>query len=187
VRSQEGEGCVFSFEVDAPVVVPAPMPAPAAAPAARGGQALSVARVLVVEDNQVNRELVTDLLAEAGALVEVAGDGKQALDLLLQHRFDAVLMDCLMPVMDGYEATRALRRQPQLRDLPVIALTANAMAEDRDKAFAAGMNDHLTKPVRVDQLVATIARWLQPSHAAAAALPAPAREAAPPAGSTRPA
>jgi PAS domain S-box-containing protein len=187
VRSQEGEGCVFSFEVDAPVVVPAPMPAPAAAPAARGGQALSGARVLVVEDNQVNRELVTDLLAEAGALVEVAGDGKQALDLLLQHRFDAVLMDCLMPVMDGYEATRALRRQPQLRDLPVIALTANAMAEDRDKAFAAGMNDHLTKPVRVDQLVATIARWLQPSHAAAAALPAPAREAAPPAGSTRPA
>lgn len=186
VRSQEGAGCVFSFEIDAPVVVPAPEPVPAAASAAPAGQGLRGARVLVVEDNAFNRELVTDLLAEAGVMVEVAGDGKQALDLLLQHRFDVVLMDCLMPVMDGYEATRALRRRPQLRDLPVIALTANAMPEDRDKAFAAGMNDHLTKPIQADQLMVTIARWLQPAHAGDV-MSSPAWEGATRRGSTRPA
>lgn len=163
VRSRAGQGCVFWFEIDAPAPPTAPAPALANA-TANGVEALvRGARVLVVEDNLINRELVTDLLEDAGVAVSVACDGRQALEILAEQRFDAVLMDCLMPVMDGYEATRALRQRPELRDLPVIALTANAMAGDREKALAAGMNDHLPKPIRVNELLATIARWLRPA------------------------
>lgn len=119
--------------------------------------------VLVVEDNAINREHILELLRSAGIVVSVACDGQEALDLLDQQRFDAVLMDCLMPVMDGYAATRALRLRPGLQALPVIALTANAMAGDRDKAFAAGMSDHVAKPVNIEELFATLARWVSPA------------------------
>jgi len=77
-------------------------------------------------------------------------------------------MDCLMPVMDGYAATRALRLRPEFRALPVIALTANAMVGDRDKALAAGMDDHIAKPIKLEQLFATLARWVHPTGAIAA-------------------
>jgi CheY-like chemotaxis protein len=81
---------------------------------------------------------------------------------MLEHEtFDLVLMDCQMPVMDGYEATRALRQRPYGRDLPVIAMTANAMVGDREKVLEAGMNDHIAKPIRVDELFATLARWIR--------------------------
>jgi HPt (histidine-containing phosphotransfer) domain-containing protein len=83
----------------------------------------------------------------------------------LQH-FDGVLMDCQMPVMDGYAATRALRQQPRLRDLPVIAMTANAMVGDREKVLAAGMNDHIAKPIKFDDMFATLARWVHPAPVA---------------------
>jgi CheY-like chemotaxis protein len=73
-------------------------------------------------------------------------------------------MDCQMPVLDGYEATRRLRRQPQWQDLPVIAMTADAMVGDREKALAAGMNDHIVKPIRVDEMYATLARWVRPAR-----------------------
>ena len=82
--------------------------------------------------------------------------------MLGQQPFDGVLMDCQMPVMDGYAATRALREQPQWRDLPVIAMTANALVGDRDKVLAAGMNDHIAKPIKIDQMFATLARWIRP-------------------------
>ena len=118
------------------------------------------ARLLLVEDNLVNQELARDLLTRAGALVVLAGDGREALERLDHERFDAVLMDCQMPVLDGYEATRALRARPGLGSLPVIALTANALAGDREKALAAGMNDHIAKPLRVEDLYGTLARWL---------------------------
>ena len=124
--------------------------------------------MLLVEDNAINRELVLDLLGTAGVVVSVACDGQEAIDMLEQQRFDAVLMDCLMPVMDGYAATRALRQRPELRALPVIALTANAMVGDRDKALAAGMNDHIAKPIKLEQLFATLARWIRPEGATVA-------------------
>jgi CheY-like chemotaxis protein/anti-sigma regulatory factor (Ser/Thr protein kinase) len=170
VRSREGQGCVFSFEIDAPTPQTAAHALAAASTPAVGNVAapLQGARVLLVEDNLINRELVMALLSEAGVEVSVAGDGQQALDLLERQRFDAVLMDCLMPVMDGYDATRALRQRPELRDLPVIALTANAMVGDRDKALAAGMNDHIAKPIEVDELLATLVRWVRASGARAA-------------------
>jgi len=138
---------------------------------------LAGARILLVEDNPINQELARELLNRAGIVVNIAGDGQEALAILGRERFDAVLMDCQMPVMDGYEATRALRRRPELKDLPVIAMTANAMAADREKVLQAGMNDHVAKPIRVDDLFATLARWVHPALPA----PAPAPEAPPPA------
>ena len=126
---------------------------------------LNGARVLLVEDNAFNRELALDVLSRAGIVVSVAANGQEALDMLAVRRFDGVLMDCQMPVMDGYAATRALRRQARWRDLPVIAMTANAMVGDRDKVLAAGMNDHIAKPIKLDELFATLARWVRPDHA----------------------
>jgi len=120
------------------------------------------ARLLLVEDNEINRELALELLTDEGISVAVAHDGRQALAMLERERFDAVLMDCQMPVMDGFAATRALRERPQWRDLPVIAMTANAMVGDRQKALDAGMNDHIAKPINVAQMFSTLARWLGP-------------------------
>ena len=128
---------------------------------------LSGTRILLVEDNAFNQELALDVLSRAGIVVSVAANGQEALDMLARQRFDGVLMDCQMPVMDGYAATRALREQPQWRDLPVIAMTANAMVGDRDKALAAGMNDHIAKPIKVEDVFATLARWVRPPSAAA--------------------
>jgi signal transduction histidine kinase/DNA-binding response OmpR family regulator/HPt (histidine-containing phosphotransfer) domain-containing protein len=124
---------------------------------------LAGARVLLVEDNAINQELAVDLLSRAGIVVSVAGNGEEALRKLAGERFDAVLMDCQMPVMDGFAATRALRQQPSLQELPVIAMTANAMVGDREAVIAAGMNDHIAKPIKVDEMFATIAKWVKPN------------------------
>lgn len=121
------------------------------------------ARILLVEDNPINREIASTVLRRAGIFVSVACDGREALDMLDRQRFDGVLMDCQMPVMDGYAATRALRKQPQGRALPVIAMTASALVGDRDKVLAAGMNDHIAKPIRVEALFATLDRWVRPA------------------------
>jgi CheY-like chemotaxis protein len=122
------------------------------------------ARLLLVEDNAVNQELARELLCRAGIVVTVAEDGAQALDILTRDSFDGVLMDCQMPVMDGYTATALVRRQEALRDLPVIAMTANTMVGDRDKALAAGMNDQIGKPIRIEEMFATLARWIRPGN-----------------------
>jgi CheY-like chemotaxis protein len=116
-------------------------------------------RVLLVEDNAINQELALELLGEAGMQVSVAEDGRQAMVALEDATFDVVLMDCQMPVMDGYEATRAIRRDTRWANLPIIAMTANAMVGDREKAIASGMNDHIAKPIQVAEMLATIGRW----------------------------
>ncbi|WP_084461480.1 PAS domain S-box protein [Curvibacter gracilis] len=121
------------------------------------------ARLLVVEDNELNQQVAAELLSDAGFVVELAGNGQQALAKLRQQPVDLVLMDMQMPVMDGLEATRAIRAQPDTRHLPVIAMTANAMAADRELCLAAGMNDHLAKPVNPDDLWRVLARWLKPT------------------------
>jgi CheY-like chemotaxis protein len=130
---------------------------------------LAGARVLLVEDNLINQELAVALLKGAGIDVTVANDGRQALHMLDLHRFDGVLMDCQMPEMDGYEATRLIRLQPQYQSLPIIAMTANVMAGDREKVIAAGMNDHIAKPINVEEMFATLARWIRPAKPAAGA------------------
>jgi CheY-like chemotaxis protein len=123
------------------------------------------ARILLVEDNPINQELAGDLLGRAGVVLRTADNGQEALEWLEREPFDLVLMDCQMPVMDGYEATRALRQQPRWRELPVIAMTANAMVGDREKVLAAGMNDHIAKPIKVDDLFETLARWIRKAPA----------------------
>jgi PAS domain S-box-containing protein len=134
-------------------------------------QRLRGAHLLLVEDNVINREIALTILNRAGIVTDVACDGQQALEMLERGSFDGVLMDCQMPVLDGYAATRALRSQARWRDLPVIAMTANAMVGDREKALAAGMNDHVAKPIKVDEMFATLARWIRPT---AVVPPAPA-------------
>ena len=131
---------------------------------------LAGARVLLVEDNDMNQELATELLESAGIQVVIASNGQEALDVLAADAaFDGVLMDCQMPVMDGYTATRRLRAQPSFRDLPIIALTANAMAGDREKALDSGMNDHLAKPLDEAVMFATMAKWMRPHPSASLA------------------
>jgi PAS domain S-box-containing protein len=120
------------------------------------------ARVLLVEDNELNQELAIELLLMAGMNCLVARDGQEALDILEQDdAFDGVLMDCQMPVMDGYTATRHIRQHAAWQDLPVLAMTANNMAGDREKALEAGMNDHIPKPLNVEEMFVTMARWFR--------------------------
>ncbi|RUP27224.1 MAG: response regulator, partial [Curvibacter sp.] len=137
------------------------------------------ARLLVVEDNELNQQVAAELLSDAGFVVELAGNGQEALAKLRQQPVDLVLMDMQMPVMDGLEATRAIRAQPDTRHLPVIAMTANAMAADREHCLAAGMNDHLAKPVDPDDLWRVLARWLKPIGRQAGPLPLRELDAAP--------
>jgi PAS domain S-box-containing protein len=132
---------------------------------------LAGARVLLVEDHPLNQELACELLRRAGLEVAVANHGREALERLAgDGHFDAVLMDCQMPVMDGYSATEALRADPRWRDLPVIAMTASALAEDRERAFASGMNAHVSKPINVQLLLQTLGQWIKPRAAAADAV-----------------
>ena len=132
--------------------------------------------VLLVEDNPINQELANDLLTSAGLTVTVANNGVEALEWLDKAKFACVLMDVQMPEMDGLEATRRIRLDPRFKDLPVIAMTAGAMAEEREETVRAGMNDYITKPIDIDQMFATIAHWLKQStdQAAAKAAAAPA-------------
>ena len=141
---------------------------------------LAGARLLLVEDNDLNQELALDLLADAGISVVCAENGQLALDTLAADAdFDGILMDCQMPVMDGYTATEAIRRNPAWKGIPVIAMTANAMAGDREKALASGMVDHIPKPLNVSVMFTTIARWVKPgAHRAKRAVASPPSPAA---------
>lgn len=130
-------------------------------------------RVLVVEDNLTNQQVVTELLHGEGALVEVAGGGQAALGLLSdgKHGYDVVLMDIQMPDMDGYTATRRIRALPGMARLPIIAMTANVLPSDRQACLDAGMNDHIGKPFDLDDLVGRLRQWTGRSAAMAQASP----------------
>ncbi len=138
------------------------------------------AHLLLVEDNELDQELAVDLLRNAGISLRVAANGREALDWLERERFDGVLMDLQMPVMDGYAATRAIRLDPRWRGLPVIAMTANVMAGDREKALAAGLDDHIGKPLDVARMFQTLAQWIKPRGAAPQPDRPPATQALPP-------
>jgi signal transduction histidine kinase/DNA-binding response OmpR family regulator len=134
-------------------------------------QRLRGAYLLLVEDNEVNRDLMLEILANAGIRADVASNGAEAVEMVCRASYDGVLMDCLMPVMDGYEATRRIRADEHHADLPIIAMTANALVGDREKCLASGMNEHLAKPIHVRQLLVTLARWIKKSHAHQAGSP----------------
>jgi two-component system sensor histidine kinase/response regulator len=119
------------------------------------------ASVLLVEDNLFNQQVALEMLRSMGARVSIANNGQEAIDMLLQHHFDCVLMDVQMPVMDGLEATRQIRANPALCKIHIIAMTANAGIEDRDRCFAAGMNNFITKPIMAEKFFAAIKQCMQ--------------------------
>jgi PAS domain S-box-containing protein len=125
--------------------------------------ALGAARILIVDDNPMNHEIIRAYLSDSTCQVFHAANGTEALEVLGRQSVDAVLMDCQMPVMDGYEATRRVRQNPQLASLPIIALTANATETDRGKCLAAGMDAYLAKPVLVDNLLETLTHYINRS------------------------
>lgn len=122
------------------------------------------AHILVVDDILVNREIADALLTEAGFKVSTAVNGQDALDALQNESFDLVLMDIQMPVMDGYEASQKIRNNPQYKDLPILAMTANAMVDDKEKCLAVGMNGHIAKPIDLEAMLKSINFWLDKAN-----------------------
>ncbi|HEX9718590.1 MAG TPA: response regulator, partial [Ramlibacter sp.] len=139
--------------------------------------ALRGARILLVEDNDINQQVARELLEDVGLAVEVADNGQVALDMARKAPYDLVFMDMQMPVMDGLTATREMRKLQRLSSLPIVAMTANAMEQDRRKCMDAGMNDYLIKPIDPQDMRSILLRWVRPRRAAAA--PTPARQQAP--------
>ena len=121
------------------------------------------AHILLVEDNEINQQVAKELLEQAGVTVDIAENGAKAIVALEAAGYDAVLMDVQMPVMDGYEATRRIRKDARFATLPIIAMTANAMSGDREKTLEAGMNDYVTKPINPNQVFSALAKWVAPS------------------------
>ncbi|WP_299568599.1 response regulator [uncultured Shewanella sp.] len=121
------------------------------------------AHVLLVEDNDINQEIAIELLNMAGIKVSSAWNGEEAVSMSLAFEYDAILMDIQMPVMDGYEATRAIRLQANRQSIPIIAMTANAMSGDKEKCTDAGMNDHIPKPINPQEVYKTLAKWIEPT------------------------
>ena len=156
VSSQQGVGSCFE------VLLPLPLANVMADDDHQEMDAVTLTgkHILVVEDNDINAEIVRDMLSSAGALVSCVENGQLALDYVAQTRPDLILMDCQMPVMDGYTATRHLREQASMAKLPIVALTANAYPEDRDKCLQAGMTDFIAKPVRKLTLLGKLSMYL---------------------------
>ena len=164
VESEWGSGSVFTLVIPLEPAPPAEKTFPAAIPAKAIGDGNSQARVLLVEDNLVNQKVVIAVLRKKGYQIDVAGDGQQALTMLesAKHPYNVVLMDVQMPVMDGMEATRLLRRDPRWKNLPVIAMTAHAMNGDKERCLEAGMNAYIAKPVQPNHLISMIEKYLLP-------------------------
>ncbi|AGA27825.1 PAS domain-containing hybrid sensor histidine kinase/response regulator [Singulisphaera acidiphila] len=139
-------------------------------------------RVLVAEDNEINQQVAREILESAGLVVDIAANGREAVELVRANPYDAVLMDIQMPELDGLQATVELRGDGRYRDLPIIAMTAHAMAGDREQSLKAGMDDHVTKPIDPDVLFAVLLRWIKPGErkVAAKTLPAQPEERIPP-------
>ncbi len=161
-ESEPGRGSVFWFELPLPEIAGAGAARERTLPAAERTATAASPLVLVVEDSPVNRLVAVHVLERCGFRSHVVNDGREALGALSTQRYDAVLMDCQMPDIDGYEATRELRRREagRARHTPVIAMTAHAMAGDREKCLDAGMDDYIAKPVRSQTLVDVLRRWI---------------------------
>ncbi|AWY40736.1 response regulator [Pseudomonas putida] len=158
-QSEEGRGSVFTLEIPLALYQ---QPLPSLAPRTPTGNGDGEGRnVLLVEDNPVNQTVIEAMLRSLGFTVSVAADGAQAVLSAESLMFEAILMDCRLPIVDGYEATRQIRRLPGCNHLPIIALTANALQGDREACLSAGMNDYLAKPFKRTDLQQILQRWVQ--------------------------
>ena len=172
VESDLGKGTTFSFDLLFPVASyelhqelnrrhQGPQAGTLSRDLKKHGKTLSGTRILVAEDNSINQQVIREFLQMSGVHVEIANNGKEALRLLEQHTYDAVLMDAHMPEMDGIEATKYIRCQDALKDLPIIALTAGVTLEERENCLASGMNDFIAKPVIPEVLIETLSKWIK--------------------------
>jgi len=167
VESQPGQGSTFWFTallgIGRSRAKPAgPRDAPAAAPAGERLAAIRGARVLLVEDNDINQLVATEVLREVGIEVDVAENGEIALAMVQHAAYDLVFMDVQMPVMDGLSATREIRKVERLKSLPIVAMTANALPQDRQRCLDAGMNDTVIKPIDPEAVWAALEKWIRP-------------------------
>jgi len=156
-ESQLGTGSVFTLEI--------PLPFLARNEPVQSGDTQNLGSgegqsVLLVEDNPVNQTVIEAMLRSLGYQVSLVGDGQQAVQNCSRHDYAAILMDCRLPLMDGYEATRQIRQLQQCQQVPIIALTANALQGDREACLEAGMNDYLAKPFKRADLQRILLRWL---------------------------
>ena len=171
LESVSGQGSRFWFVLPMPAAGPSGLAAnpDALAAAADGSAQLRFdAHILLAEDNEINQEVARGALLKCGCRVTTVNNGREALDAIARESFDLVLMDCQMPELDGLAATRVIRQAEQggARHLPVVALTANAFAADRDNCLAAGMDDYISKPFREGEIAAVLQRWLAPAGSA---------------------
>ena len=127
-------------------------------------QSILGAKILIVEDTPMNQQVAQEFLENFGLITTIANEGAEALEILKTHDFDAILMDIQMPVMDGIEATKAIRKMKKYKGLPIIAMTAHAMKEERDRCLRVGMNDHIAKPIDPDILFRTLLKWIKPAQ-----------------------
>jgi CheY-like chemotaxis protein len=158
LQSEEKVGTTFDFMI--PFALPKSKDASLSEGAGAGTQ--RAFKVLVVEDNKINQKLIVSILEKHGMKVSIADNGREALDLIPNETFDIVLMDCQMPVLDGYEAARAIRSNPdpKINTLPIIAVTANAMDSDLAKCRESQINDVVAKPINKDLLFKTMEKYL---------------------------
>jgi CheY-like chemotaxis protein len=158
-QSEEGRGSVFTLEI--PLALSKQTLPPLTAPRTLNGDGHGEGRnVLLVEDNPVNQTVIEAMLRSLGFTVSVATDGAQAVRSAEENDFEVILMDCRLPIIDGYEATRQIRCLPGRTDVPIIALTANALQGDRETCLQAGMNDYLAKPFKRNDLQQILQRWV---------------------------
>ncbi len=166
VDSTEGKGSTFWFTAEV-TVLPDDLTKDAASthrskpkdPRSDALERIAGLRVLLVEDNEINQQVAREFLGLAGVTVDIASNGKIAIDMVAATPYDAVLMDVQMPLMDGYQATKIIRADTRHKDLPIIAMTAHAMQSEREKCLAVGMNDHVIKPIDPNRLYAALATW----------------------------
>ncbi|MFA7257063.1 MAG: ATP-binding protein, partial [Kiritimatiellales bacterium] len=159
VSSEVNKGTVFQFNLKLGNVEP--HETIAVSPPKDDGEATKIdADVLLVEDNLVNQKVATAMIKKLGCTVTVAPNGARALEQIALRKFDLIFMDCQMPIMDGFEATRAIRQMVgEIRDIPIVAMTAHALKEDRQRCLDVGMDDYLSKPVHLDLLIAILKKY----------------------------
>jgi PAS domain S-box-containing protein len=170
VDSRNGEGSTFWVTLELPCDPEAAADRPPESP---WRLPVPAAHILLVEDNIPNQKVAAAMLEKLGCRVKIAANGREAVTFCAATRYDLVFMDCQMPVMDGYAATRDIRRLERSRGTPIVAMTAHALAEDRRRCLACGMNDYLAKPVTFDALRTILSRWLEARAPASPPLPTP--------------